>query len=108
MMGCKCTARLGVFALAISLGIVSGLFMMLFAWYALWYGHGVAMVAQWGEIYSGYAATIRGGFVGAGWGFLEGFISGLILAIVYNFCLCCCKAVCKSNEMCEKPVKGKK
>lgn len=100
-MKSKCTARLSIFSLAFALGIVSGLFMMFFAWYAYSYGHGIVLVAQWGEMYMGYAPTFKGGLIGGAWGFLDGFISGLILAIVYNLCLCCCRGFCRSSEMCE-------
>jgi hypothetical protein len=75
--------------------------MLLFSWYAYWYGHGVVLIAQWGEIYSGYAPTINGGLIGGAWGFLDGFVTGMLIAIVYNLCLCCCRAVCKTDEVCE-------
>lgn len=108
MKGCKCTARFSAISLALSLGIVSGLWMALFAWSALWSGHGVVMVAQWGEIFQGYAATVRGGWIGGAWGFVEGFIVGLIVAWIYNFFLCCCKSLCKSSDECCDVKKVKK
>ena len=100
MMGCKCTCRLSAISIAIAMGVVSALWMCLFAWSAYMYGHGVAMVAQWGEIFRGYAPTINGGLIGAAWGFVDGFVCGLVFAWIYNLCLCCCKMVCRSDAAC--------
>lgn len=108
MKGCRCTCRLCPISLGLALGIVSALWMAIFAWTASYTGHGVAMVAQWGEIYQGYAATVKGGWVGAAWGFAEGFVTGLVLALVYDFVLCCCKSLCKSDDSCDSMKKSKK
>lgn len=91
---CACTSRLSIFGLAIAIGVVSAVSMALFAWSAFWTGHGMVVVAQWAEFFPGYGASNTGGWIGAGWGFLEGFVSGIIIAVVYNFCLCCCKSCC--------------
>src|ERR1700733_6156818 len=100
MCKCRTTTRLGVFPLGIALGIVSGLWMMLFAWAVYASGHGATLITQWGQIYTGYVASIQGGFYGFLWGFLDGFISGIILALIYNLllwgCKCCCG--CKLEE----------
>lgn len=79
--------------------------MAAFAWAALWSGHGNVIIAQWAEFFPGFAATIKGGWIGAGWGFVEGFVSGFILSVIYNLFLCCCKACC---GCCKEDVKTKK
>lgn len=93
MKGCECyghKTKLSVVSFGVAWGIVAGLCMMLFAWYA-YMGHSVPMVTQWGDVYQGYAPTIVGGFIGGAWGFIEGFIFGVIFSWIYNCCLCCCK-----------------
>lgn len=109
MRGCHtCAGRLSIIGVGVAAGFVTGLSMALFAWSAYWWGHGVPMVAQWGEIYQGYAATIRGGWIGAAWGFLDGFISGAIFALIYNLVTCCCHFMCRRDETEVKVVKTKK
>jgi hypothetical protein len=102
-MGGKSCMRLSAVAFGVSLGILSGVFMMLFAWSAWTWGYGTAMMEQWGSIYPGYTASLVGGFVGLAWGFLEGFFCGLIWGWLYNLCLCCCHCCCcckKSKTEC--------
>lgn len=81
-------------ALGISFGIVTGLFMMLFAWASSWWGVGTVMVDQWTTVFPGYTATMGGGVIGFLWGFLEGFITGFLLAAIYNGITCCCRCKC--------------
>jgi hypothetical protein len=82
----------------VSLGLVSGIVMMLLAWASLWWGTGSSLVDQWSTIYKGYESSIKGGLIGLGWGFLEGLIVGLVWAWIYNCIYCCCK--CKSCKCC--------
>lgn len=93
---CKCM-RLGVLAFGVSLGIITGLSMMLFGWSAWLWSFGTTLVGQWATVYPGFAASLKGGFVGLAWGFLEGFILGIVWAWVYNICLCCCRCCCCCN-----------
>ncbi len=99
-MGCKkCCNRLSACAFGVSLGIVSGVFMMLFAWASMHWDYATTMMTQWGSVYPGFEASVKGGFVGLAWGFLEGFICGLIWGWLYNLCLCCCRCcTCKKCE----------
>lgn len=90
----KCTSRLSICGLALAFGVVSALSMGVFAWTAFWTGHGNVVIAQWAEFFPGFAATVKGGWIGFGWGFLEGIICGIIFGIVYNLCLFCCKCCC--------------
>jgi hypothetical protein len=96
MMG-SCT-KLCKVAFGFAFGMVSGLSMMLFAWAGYYWGFGSSIVDQWASIFPGYSASVMGGFVGFGWGFLEGFVMGVLVAFFYNLCLCCCKACYGSCE----------
>jgi hypothetical protein len=83
-------AKLSVCGLGFALGITNGLGMMCLAWAAMEWGFGASMVSQIAGIYHGYAATLIGGLYGAGWGFLDGLVFGVIAAVFYNLSLCCC------------------
>lgn len=102
----KCTTRLSMFGLAIALGVVSAISVVVFAWMASFTGHGAVLLAQWAEFYPGLDATIKGGLIGAVWAFIDGFICGIIVAAVYNLCLCCCKCCCCGT--CDTTTKEKK
>lgn len=100
-MGGKTCTRLSAVAFGISLGILSALIMAILAWVSMHGAYGADVIKQWGSVYPGYEASIKGGFIGLAWGFLEGFIFGLIWAWLYNLCLCCCGCCpcCKRSEM---------
>jgi hypothetical protein len=52
----------------------------------------VAITSQWGErvvglfaaVYIGYKATLFGSLIGAFWGFIDGAVTGALVAWVYN------------------------
>ncbi len=92
-------AKLSPCGLGFALGAAKGLYLMLSAWVAYFFGYGAAMVGHVAGFYNGYGASVAGGFVGAGYGFVCGFIFGLFVAYFYNFALrCCCKdGECKSE-----------
>lgn len=98
MRGCKFTSRLSALSMALAFGVITGLWMMLFALYVYSTGHGTPIIAPWIDMYPGYEATVKGSFIGAGYGFVEGFIFGLLLAWVYNFFLMCCRCCCSYDE----------
>ena len=102
-MGGKCECRrLSPIAFGVSLGIITGLSMMLFALSSWLWGYGAPMIEQWGSVFPGVGASLKGSFIGLAWGFLEGYILGLLWAWVYNICLCCCR----SCPCCERTDKG--
>lgn len=82
--------KLDVLALSVSLGIVWGLVVMCLAWCAM-FGWGSKVVDVISSIYIGYDATVVGGFVGLAWGFVDCFILGAILALIYN-------ALCRKDK----------
>jgi len=82
----ECTAtKICPFSLGLSIGVVTGLYMLLLAWVALFKGYGVDMVHQVASVYLGYAPTIVGGVIGGVWGLVDGFVFGFIVGWIYNF-----------------------
>jgi hypothetical protein len=96
MMGnnANCT-KLSACALGVAFGITQGLGMMLLAWMAWKGGIGTSLVVFVSNLYHGYAADFVGGLFGFGWGFLDGFVFGVVAGFFYNLCLCC--SCCKKR-----------
>jgi hypothetical protein len=80
----------------LALGITYGLFMMVLAWVATWFGWGSSVVDQYSAILSGYDASFVGGLIGFLWGLLKGFVFGFVLIMIYHL-ICCCKKKCCGN-----------
>lgn len=98
--GCGCPkAKLSPCALGLTFGILNALYLLVFAWSAMIWGYGSQMIVLIADIYPGYAATHIGGALGAGWGFLDGAVFGVLGAWIYNFFShCCCKKTCGINS----------
>ncbi|NOZ64445.1 MAG: membrane-associated protein [Caldiserica bacterium] len=75
--------RLSVKGLAVGLG-VSWAICMLFVGWASIFGWGTKFVEVMSSVYVGFNPTFLGGIIGAVWGFIDGAIGGLIIAVVYN------------------------
>lgn len=101
---CKwgCSAfKLHSVALGVACGITKALFLILFAWSAMYWNYGLSTITQIGEIYQGYNATFLGGLYGGGYGLLVGFVFGCLIGFFYNLCVCCCRcSLCRSTEVC--------
>jgi hypothetical protein len=87
--------KLSVCRFGFAVGVANGLSMMCLAWMAMCWGLGAPMISLVASVYHGYGATLIGGLYGAGWGFLDGFVFGIVAAFFYNLCLCCC---CKKKS----------
>jgi hypothetical protein len=79
--------RLHVWALTLSLGIVSAIFMLFFGWMGA-LGWGTEMIKSFTNFYIGFEPTFIGGIIGAVWGFVEGAITGWLIAVIYNIFMC--------------------
>ena len=77
--------RLGVVALGLAIGIAwgAGMFVLgVTAWALDW---GKELVEPISSLYIGYGPTPLGSAVGAAWGFIDGFIGGAVVALLYNY-----------------------
>ncbi|MBS0290652.1 MAG: bacteriophage holin [Proteobacteria bacterium] len=89
---CKC-GRLSACALGTSLGVLSGVFILILGLMAHFFQYGSAWVNMASSVYLGFAATPQGIIIGIIWAFVEGFVFGYLLAWIYNFVAkkCPCK-----------------
>ncbi len=71
-------------ALGLSLGLVWGLTVLLATWWLLIRGSQGTTISKLGGFYPGYSFTWLGGIVGLFWGFIDGFICGVVIAWLYN------------------------
>lgn len=84
-----CIARLRPLAFGLALGIVWGLGVLIVGLFAANMEYGQAFVTLVSSVYYGYDASMGGSFVGAIWAFIDGLISGIIFAWLYNLCSGC-------------------
>lgn len=102
--------RLHVFAFGMAIGVSWAISMLLIGLSGHFFQTNTNLIASMGEMYVGFNATIGGSFIGALWGFIDGFIGGVVVAFLYNmFSKCCCKMkecchkekCCSNKESCE-------
>lgn len=89
IMGMK-KARLSAVGLGVALGVLCGVGMLLVGLAATYGVFGADMMARWATQLPGVDVSIKGSLIVGAWGFIKGFFFGLILAWLYNLCLCCC------------------
>ena len=70
-------------ALGIAIGILWAAYT-LFCGITAMFGWGVALVEAISSLYIGYGPSIPGAFIGAIWGFIDGYIAGVVIAWIYN------------------------
>lgn len=101
---CTCTSgecsktKLSVCSLGFALGVTKGLWLLLAAWVAYFFGYGVAMVEHVASFYHGYSATLMGGLWGGLYGLICGFIFGVVIGYFYNFAVCYCHRKCENKD----------
>ena len=88
--------KLNVKAFGLACGLVWGLGLFLLTWWILAFEGNSAGPTFIGRIYRGYTITPVGSMVGLVWGFLDGWIGGLIFAWVYNLLVDWCGKNAKS------------
>lgn len=94
-------AKLSVCNLGAAMAVVCGLGMFLLALGSMWFNAGTAIVDILGTLYVGYDSSFGGAIIGLFWGALKGFIGGILLAVIYNWCRCCCRcSYCKDGRCC--------
>ena len=77
-------ATLGVISLGLAIGITWGLCIFILGIMATFFGWGAPMALILSSVYVGFTPTVAGTFAGAVWGFAEGFVTGVMIAWLYN------------------------
>jgi hypothetical protein len=70
--------------LGFALGLSWGLAVMLGTWWLILMGSGGETISKLHAFYFGYSFSFVGGIVGLFWGFIDGFICGVVIAWFYN------------------------
>src|SRR3990167_5487243 len=82
-------------SLGLALGLTSGLAVLIWSLWVMFYGMPPAMAAAMPEL------TWSGSALHALMAFVKGFVFGFVVAAIYDFCICCCKMkCCKSDCKC--------
>jgi len=76
--------NLGKRALGFSLGIIWGFTVLLATWLLLYLGSSGVTISTLSKFYIGYSFSWAGGLIGLLWGFVDGFVCGVIIAWLYN------------------------
>lgn len=86
-------ARLHVVGFGLALGLTWSLGMLCLGLMSYYFAWGTNIVVGLSDLYIGFTPTLLGSIVGALWGFVDMFIAGMIIALIYNFVAkCCCKS----------------
>jgi hypothetical protein len=78
-------SKLSACALGFALGLTWALGMLILGVLAWSFHVGEKWVELISTVYVGFAATPVGVLIGTLWAFVEGYISGFVLAVIYNF-----------------------
>jgi len=70
-------------ALGIAIGVLWAAYV-LFCGITAMFGWGIALVDVISSLYVGYGPSVLGAFIGAVWGFVDGYIAGVVIALLYN------------------------
>ena len=89
--------RLSVLGLGISLGLVWAITLLILAAGSACLGIGDEFVKLLGSLYVGYDASLLGSLIGFAWGFVDAFVGGVLIALVYNGVTCCLSRRCKKD-----------
>lgn len=76
-------------------GLLWGLSMLISAIIGGYYDWGGHFIKVMSSVYIGYDAGWIGALIGLGWGLVDGFIAGFLLAWFYNLALGCPKCCCR-------------
>ena len=77
-------STLGVISFGLALGTAWAIGVVLLTVVAGLFGWGVALAAVLQSLYLGYGPSFVGDIAGAVWGFVDGFLFGILIAWLYN------------------------
>jgi len=95
MKGC----RLSPVGLGLSLGVLWGLSILILGLLAYFHSYGKPFVEAMGVLYVGYEPSVQGSILGGIIGFVDAFITGVLIAWLYNLFSRCACSCCTTNEI---------
>jgi len=75
--------RFAPHAFGVAIGVLWAAYV-LFCGITAIFGWGSALVEALSSLYIGYGPSVLGALAGAAWGFVDGYIAGLVIAWIYN------------------------
>lgn len=81
--------KLNILAFGLACGLIWGVGVFVLAWWVMAFEGATGDLLVLGHIYRGFNISPLGSLIGLAWGLCDGFISGLILAAVYNWFASC-------------------
>lgn len=82
--------KLSAMGLGTALGLTWAISMFIIGMAAMLFSYGMPMVTLMESIYIGFHPTLIGSLIGMGYGFVDGFIGGVLIAWFYNLYGQCC------------------
>jgi hypothetical protein len=76
--------KINVKALAFACSVLWGSAVFIVTWWVIILDGASGNPTWLGNIYLGYELSVAGSFIGLGWGLVDGFIGGAVLAWLYN------------------------
>lgn len=76
--------KVGVWTFGLLLGCFWGAGVLILGIVAMLFDRATKIVGLFSSVYIGYKATWLGSLIGAAWGFVDGMISGMLMAWIYN------------------------
>jgi len=76
--------KLNVMALALACGLIWGLGILFMTWFVIALDGSTGEITVLSRVYRGYNISLGGSIIGMGWGLVDGFLGGLVLAGLYN------------------------
>jgi len=77
-------ATLGVVSFGLAIGLTWAIMVFILGLLAAFFGWGVPIAGALASLYIGYGPTFVGSIAGAVWAFVDGLVTGLLIAWFYN------------------------
>ncbi len=76
--------KLNVKAFGLACGLLWGFGLFFLVWWIIALDGATGFPTPIGRVYRGFAISPLGSLIGLAWGFVDGFIGGVVLAWLYN------------------------
>ena len=76
--------KLNIMAFALTCGIIWGLGLFLITWWIIMFEGASGDPTLIGLVYRGYEISPTGSIIGLAWGFVDGWVGGVVFVWLYN------------------------